>query len=69
MGGGDFEKIVRTGLCNKKKSRTDHKKKKARVQPAEAEKGKDKKIERARELKNKTNYNMKYMYHVILGRF
>ena len=28
MGGGDFEKIVRTGLCNKKKSRTDHKKRK-----------------------------------------
>ena len=32
--------------------------KKARVRPAEAEKGKDKKIERARELENKTNYKM-----------
>ena len=44
--------------------------KKAKTRPtAEAEKEKDRKIERAREIDNKTNYNMKYMYHVILGRF
>ena len=53
MGAGRFfeKKIVRTGLSNKK-SRTDHKKKKkkSRTPPAEAEKGKGRKIERAREI-------------------
>ena len=55
--GGDgktfLKKKVRTSLCNKKISRMDHKKKKARVGHPEAEKGKSRKIERAREIERR----------------
>ena len=58
-------KIVKTGLHNKNKSRTDHKKKKkARTQPSEAEKGMSRKIERAREIDKKKNQSMMHIYNV-----
>ena len=53
MGGDFLKEIVRTGLRNKKKNQDVSRDKKARTRPAEAEKGKGRRIERAREINKK----------------
>ena len=58
--GGFFEKIVRTGLRNKKNpGGITRRNKTARTGSAKTEKGKGRKIERAREIENNLNQSIR----------